>query len=55
VGFTFIPFLSMSLRELHFGGGGLDTYKKINPFLLGVFKKVYLYQQVKMFQREAIL
>jgi hypothetical protein len=27
----------MSLRELHFEGGGLDTYEKINPFLLGVF------------------
>jgi hypothetical protein len=26
----------MSLRELHFGGGGLDTYEKINPFLPGV-------------------
>jgi len=36
VGFTVIPFVSMSLRELHFGGGGLDTYEKINPFLLGV-------------------
>jgi hypothetical protein len=35
VGFTVIPFLSMSLRELHFRGS-LNDQAKINPFLPGV-------------------